>query len=385
MRQGQRLIRIDGGPGTGKSTTIIRRCSEDWQGKRVLVITYTNAAADVLRLRAPWVTSGTVYALLWPYVSKVLPPEYKKQKGRRVAKSGYQLRPIQNSKDIELKKYLSTAPSRQQRTPYYLIAEQLHGWSGISTCPVDFDDITPEAEVKYILPLAYWLNKGAPVPESHKYDVVVIDEAQDMSALEVTVALQMLKEGGTAYAYGDPGQAIFSEAKGLAPGELPYAWTRADEGESLGIGYRCGSGIAGPASSILREYYDLPSDLFTAPHTSQISRWDIGSHKRPTTGMVLCLSRKNVDKVLAHWKLSNTAVVPGIVNPNDKLVVCTGHAAKGAEADEVFVSPWTPSAMKELYHGSPDVLKLLYVMMTRARKKLYLPGELLAVVESRHG
>ena len=57
---------IDGPPGTGKTTDIINRAtSGDWVGKRIAVLTYTNAAAEVVRTRAPWITSGTIYALLW--------------------------------------------------------------------------------------------------------------------------------------------------------------------------------------------------------------------------------------------------------------------------------------------------------------------------------
>ncbi len=379
------LITIDGGPGTGKSTTIINNCKDIWKGKRVVVVTYTNSAADVLRLRAPWVTSGTVYSLLWPYVSKILPPEYRKKKHQKRAKAGYQVRHIENSKDQELNKYGKEAPSRQMKSPDFITADMLHGWGGdLKYCPVDFREITPDNELQYVLPIAFWVGAGAPMDETQKYDVVVIDEAQDMSALEIAAALRMLKEGGQAYAYGDPGQAIFSESKGLGVEGLPHAWEICAEHQALVKGYRCGTGVATPASAVLSSYYNVSPHLFTADHSSVIQTWNPGDKKnRPKTGMVLCLSRRNVVNTFHSWGLSGTPIVPGIANPNKQLILCTGHAAKGAEADDVYVAPWSSGAMEQLYDGDPGMVKLLYVMMTRARKRLHLPGALAAYVQAK--
>ena len=379
------LTTIDGGPGTGKSTTIINNCKTIWKGKRVVVVTYTNSAADVLRLRAPWVTSGTVYSLLWPFVGPVIPPAYRRKKHQKKAKSGYQVRSIENSRDQELNKYGKDAPSNQAKSPDFIAADMLHAWNGSPDyVPIDLETVTPDNELQYILPIAYWLSIGGPMHESQKYDIVVIDEAQDMSALEVSAALLLLKEDGQAYAYGDPGQAIFSESKGLEIGGIPYAWEACSSHQALSQGYRCGPEVAEPASAVLSDYYQLGAHLFTADHSSGIHRWNPSDRgNRPKTGMVLCHSRRNVVNTFHAWGLNGTPIVPGIADPNKQLIICTGHAAKGAEADDVYVTPWARPATERLYAGDPSMVKLLYVMMTRARYRLHLPGSLAAFVEAK--
>lgn len=382
------FIKVDGGPGTGKSTTIIKNTTEgEWRNKRVCVVTFTNAAADVLKLRAPWITSGTVYSLLWPYVSPVLPKEYTKRFGPRggAAASGYKMRAIDNYKDVELMRYHKEAPGRRPASPDSLIAAMLHAWDGNpDEVPVDFKELAPTNEIKYILPMGYWIVHGPPLPEDALFDVVVIDEAQDMSALEVECALRMVKPGGLAYAYGDPGQAIYSQSKGMLPDELPYAWKAADEKLSLSQGYRCGPELTKAANAVLKDYYDLDPELFTANHQTMIHTWN-PMHKgtTPDVGLVMGHSRRSVVNYFQSKGLANTPVVPGISDPDKELVVCTGHAAKGAQADNVYVLPWSDACTMDLYSNDPDRVKLLYVMMTRAKKNLYLPQDLHGFVNAK--
>ena len=376
---------IDGPPGTGKTTDIIRRAtSGDWSGKRIAVLTYTNAAAEVVRMRAPWITSGTVYALLWPDVKAVLPKEYTKGMRRRTKrKATYTQRRVENWKDTALAKYSKDAPSKRPPTPLDIVAQQLHTWDGKSDCPFDLDQLEPVQEITYILPLAYWLSKQAPIRSDNKFDIVVIDEAQDMSALEIECALKMCADDGHVYAYGDPGQAIFSHSKGQSAGELPYVWTVADDVQELTTGYRCGADVAKAASGVLKSYYERTSENFTAEHSTSISLWQVPEiNPQVFRGLVLGWSRDHVSNLFTRWNLRGTSVVPGLADASKELVVCTGHSAKGAEADEVYLLPWTSTAMKGLYEYDPERLKLLYVMMTRARQRLYLPPELYAFVQA---
>ena len=303
--------------------------------------------------------------------------------GEMLSLPTYNERHVENWRDTALTKYAKDAPSKRPPTPLDVVAQQLHTWDGKDTCPFDLDHLEPVQEITYILPLAYWLNKGAPLSNANKFDIVVIDEAQDMSALEIECAMRMCKEEGEVYAYGDPGQAIFSHSKGLSAGELPYVWTVADEIQELTQGYRCGADVARAASGILKSYYDRTPDNFTASHATSISLWQVPEiNPQVYRGLVLGWSRDHVSNLFTRWNLRGTSVVPGLADASKELVVCTGHSAKGAEADEVYLLPWTATAMKGLYEFDPERLKLLYVMATRARKRLYLPPELYAFVES---
>tara|TARA_R110000765_G_scaffold95513_2_gene179780 strand:- start:1288 stop:1998 length:711 start_codon:yes stop_codon:yes gene_type:complete len=232
--------------------------------------------------------------------------------------------------------------------------------------------------------MAYWLHEGGLLSQaSGQFDVVVIDEAQDMSALEIASALRLVAPGGEAHAYGDPGQAIFSNSKGLEPGKLPYVWEHADTKTELTTGYRCGSAVAKAASGVLRSYYDRPHENFTAEHATPISLWQVPEiNPQIYKGLVMGWSRNHVNNLFTRWNLRGVAIVPGLADASKELVVCTGHSAKGAEADEVYLLPWTATAMEGLYSLDPERLKLLYVMATRARRRLHLPPELYAFVNS---
>ena len=83
-----------------------------------------------------------------------------------------------------------------------------------------------------------------------------------------------------------------------------------------------------------------------------------------------------VAKHFSRWDLRDRAVVPHISEADKEVVICTGHAAKGGEADDVYLLPWSQKAMARLDRLEPGALRLLYVMLTRARRRLYIPRNL---------
>ncbi|MDP6954399.1 MAG: ATP-binding domain-containing protein [Planctomycetota bacterium] len=362
------LITVDGPPGTGKTTTILRE-AEGW-GHDSAVVTYTNDAAGVLAQRAPNVRAGTIYSLTWPYVK----PFASKTKRMRSRASAYSTRKIHHLMDPALDQYAADAPSRRAKKLESEQAPVLHGWAD-GPCPMDLGKLSPKDELTFILPLARWVEAGCPMPEDERLGTIAIDEAQDMGALEIRAALGLLRPDGVAYAYGDPGQAIFAHGKGLKGNSLPAAWTLADELTELSTGYRVGDPVASLAANTLRSYYDRSAELFSAVHTTQIVPWD-HSFAPAGAGLVLGYSRWVIAKTFRLWGLTNTAVTPKVSKADDELVVSTGHAAKGSEADDVYILPWSKQGTKRLEQGDPGALRLMYVMLTRARKRLHIPQTL---------
>lgn len=365
-----KLVAFDGPPGTGKTRRIVQEAAS-WGTIRAAVVTYTKDAAAVVKQRAPDIVSGTVYSLSWPYVK-----EYAKVKtGVARYAATYTRRKIHHLFDPALEQYKKDAPSA--RPPHRLdeASRRLHGWAG-GEAPFDLDKEKAEAQLKFILPMARWLAVGAPMPEEEKFDMLMIDESQDMSWVELRAALALVRNGGEVKAFGDPGQAIFGGAKGITGASLPPVWLCADEQTILDKGYRVGDPVASVAANVLRSWYDRPARMFKAEHITSLGVWE--ASQPPKAGLVLGYSRNNVAKAFATWGLRATGIVPKVAEADHELVLSTGHAAKGAEANDVYLLPWSREALKRYEARDPATLRLLYVMLTRAKKRVYVPRTLKA-------
>ena len=326
----------------------------------------------MLRKRAPNLQSGTIYSLTWPYVKPFV-------KGNKVQTAAgnkiYSLRRIHHLFDPALIQYENDAPSNKPSTRQDALAKELHSWSR-GDPPFKLEHEIPKGSLKFLLPLARWVEAGCPIPEHEQFDQIAIDEAQDMSWVELRAAVALVKEDGTITAYGDPGQSIFSNAKGVMGDALPPLWAMSDKQQIMEKGYRVGDPVASIATRVLRSYYDRPARTFRAEHSTEMLAWDYRT--KPLRGLVLGYSRRNVAKAFRTWGLSRTGIVPNIAIADKELVLSTGHAAKGAEADDVYILPWSRVALERFERREPETVRLLYVMLTRARKRIFLPRSLKA-------
>ncbi len=275
-QQTPQITAVDGPPGTGKTRTIIEQAVH-W-GQKSAVVTYTNDATAVLRQRAPNLLAGTVYSLTWPYVKPFIQGSPVQT---ATGNQAYSTRRIHHLFDPALVQYTNDAPSNKPTTRQDALAKQLHAWAG-GIPPFKLEHERPHGALKFILPLARWLEAGAPVPESEQLDRIAIDEAQDMSWVELRAAIALVRKGGTVTAYGDPGQSIFATAKGILGGALPPLWTLADEKQIMDTGYRVGDPTATVAARVLHSYYDRPAKTFRAEHKTELLAWD--NRVRPLRG-----------------------------------------------------------------------------------------------------
>tara|TARA_R100000458_G_C8266759_1_gene241748 strand:+ start:525 stop:1634 length:1110 start_codon:yes stop_codon:yes gene_type:complete len=358
------LLAIDGAPGTGKTRTIVES-SKTW-GERSAVVTYTNDAAHVLHQRAPDIVAGTIYSLTWKYVSAFCT---NKPMGT-TSNLTYGKRRVHHVFDTALEQYTKDAPGKRKVDRYDEMAKQLHAWrEGFP--PFSLDKEQARGALKFLLPVARWVEAGCPIHPDEQVDLLVIDEAQDMSWLELRAAQGLVSDNGRIEAYGDPGQAIFGHSKGMIGNQLPPVWVASTDTQVLDKGWRVGDNVATVASRVLSSYYNRPPHMFRAEHSTSLVGWE--PNIPPTRGLVLGYSRFMVAKAFKNWNLSETGIVPKIADADVELVLSTGHAAKGAEADDVYLLPWSKVALDRLMKKDAETLRLLYVMLTRARKRVHIP------------
>ena len=365
------LTTYSGAAGVGKTSRVMA-----W-GPDVTV-TYTRAAASEIRSRlgpdSPKV-AGTIYSLAWPH-----------QKLLRTVRAGsgsgsvplpYNKRKIRNGFDPALDAYSKNAPSKKPRTENDRLARLLHAWDGQGDPPFDLAEAKATGALTYVLPLAKWVADGCPLdPDIPVPSTLAVDEAQDVSALELAACMG-LSPSGMVRSYGDPGQSLYAEAKGLTGSELPAAWTSAAQVETLVGGWRCGNPVAARASRILAPYWNHAPETFAASHSTEVRLWLPDSQPPRGSGLVLAHGRDYAVKFARQWGLRDFPVVPADFTSTSKdLIVCTAHAAKGAEADNVYLLPWSWQAMGQLQAKDSARLRLMYVAMTRARKVLHVPPAL---------
>ena len=370
-----------GPPGSGKTTKLIVD-SYSWP-LRSAVVAYTRDAAAELRTRQVELDGSTyrlqceadtIHALTWPHVRVVAGMG---RMGQTTALTFKQRKIRDTVADPALKEWTRTAPGRKKQDARLA---QLLAWTPDQGPPPDWiwqEKIAPEAS--YSVALARWLAKGGKLT-CKPLEFLAVDEAQDVAALELAAALALVGTKGKVLAVGDPGQAIFQESKGGRPGDLPPAWKLSSDHQLLRQGFRCGDPLASAASAVLAPYYKIPPDAFMAPHRTEIKLW---RGQRPAQGMVLGNSRQTVATQAKKWGLRNFSVTPATRSGDEgELSVSTIHAAKGCEADDVFLIPWSRDAMTRLKKKEPGAIKLLYVAMTRARRTLHLPMELMLEIPS---
>ncbi len=362
-----KIIARTGCPGTGKTTRIARECWDwpsPWQ-----IVTYSIDAADALHQKnIPSELAGTIYKKVWKHVTACCPEI--RHSGKRSAPA-FRSRAITDSRDIALKDYEDGAASRRKQDD---LLNALHGWSPDQGDPPSWIWDKPTPNQSYAVGIARWLHKGAPLSHT-PYKFIAYDEAQDASRLELCAALALVEPGGTLMACGDEGQAIFGGFKGYQQGELPAAWQWADEREFLSPGYRVGRPATEIASAVLAPYAWHDPALYSADHPTMVHHWDMLN--APTEGLVMGLSRTSAKNYAEKNDLTYFKVVPG-AGIESNLIVTHIHAAKGHEADSIYLLPWSRNRLNALDGGDPEMLKVAYVALTRARYHVWLPTELYA-------
>ena len=245
--------------GSGKTSTIVEGFKFLPPGKKTLMVAFNKAIADELRQRAPsYVETSTLHsvgyrAIRQRFGNEVMLEQHKMQSifEDLIGKEDWDLT-MQFCKCASLcKAFLFDTPAK--------ITELIEDFG------IDIGEYKPEEFIKYVIkalgicksqtqvidfddmiwfPFVYNLNVG-------KYDVVFVDEAQDLNAAQMAMVFSAVKSGGRIIAVGDPAQSIY-QFRGADSRAIPnFIKKLGAKTLPLSVTYRCPKKIVYLAQEIV--------------------------------------------------------------------------------------------------------------------------------------
>jgi DNA helicase-2/ATP-dependent DNA helicase PcrA len=186
------------------------------------------------------------------------------------------------------------------------------------------------------------------------YDLVCIDEVQDLNVAQIELATRCISKNGRAVAVGDKNQAIyrFRGADSGSIDRLKKAWVGA-ETFPLSITYRCGKAIVEEANRIVPEFFAAPS----APEGVVRS---IGASKLPSEVKAgdFVISRKNAPLVrvcLSILRTGTRAKVEGRDIGRNLLALIRKLKAKSMPDFLKRLTAWGEREIKRLANLKPEI------------------------------
>lgn len=236
---------------------------------------------------------------------------------------------------------------------------------------LDFNDVLREA-----------LEKNCKVPVK----VAFIDEAQDLSPLQVELAKNLFRDAETIFLAGDDDQAIYNWAGASSETFLSlYA-----ENLFLSKSYRLNPTLLQKALSVInlvkaRAKKDITpcnnedGKILFATSWEEIYRL---MSKSSGTNLVLTRTTQQAQEAFdfftnmgeeCNFMKNNVASTNISQNLNRRFLISTIHSAKGAECDNVAVScDLSPKISRNFDKNFDDEVRVLYVALTRAKRNLYI-------------
>jgi hypothetical protein len=220
---------------------------------------------------------------------------------------------------------------------------------------------------------------GRPAVQTRKYDVLMIDEAQELAPLELVLLGRSLQPGGTLIVAGDAHQQTDDTATFLGWDGAMQELGRPDyESVELQIGYRCPAEVVALARAVLVPAADASIDATTKAQAfageAALDEWlarslrDLLRRDRRASIAILCrspLTARRVAGALQAREQPCRLVFDGRFLPRG-VQVSTVEEVKGLEFDFVVV----PDAGVRDYPDNPSSRRAMYVAVTRARHQV---------------
>jgi DNA helicase-2/ATP-dependent DNA helicase PcrA len=348
--------------GSGKTSTIVEGFKYIPKGKKTLMVAFNKSIADELKQRAPsYVDVMTLHSLGYRAIRQtfgnvMLENEKAMTLASTLIGDDYDLWELKQSvcKCASLcKGFLVDSPKK--------IGELIDRF-GIETFDLPIDKFT-EHTIKLLgmckaqkqivdfddmiwFPFVYRLNVG-------KFDVVFVDEAQDLNAAQMAMVLSAVKPDGRIIAVGDPAQAIYL-FRGADSDSIPnFIHKLKAKTLPLSVTYRCPKSIVKLAQEIVP---DIEAAAGAAEGTiSEINNYDLLKMVRPGD---FVLSRTNAPLIkycLALLKAGVPANIQGRDIGANLLYFIKKSKAKTIPEFTKYVTEWKEMEIKRLLFEKRDI------------------------------
>jgi DNA helicase-2/ATP-dependent DNA helicase PcrA len=342
--------------GSGKTSTIVEGFKYLPKGKKTLMVAFNKAIADELKQRAPsYVECSTLHSLGFRALKQVygndVVLEYDKSRFliEGIIGDDRDLWELNQSlcKCVSLcKGFLFDTPAAigdiidqfgietfdLERDAFIKIVIQTLGLCKAQTKVIDFDDMI-------WFPFVHRLNVG-------KFDVVFVDEAQDLNAAQIAMVFSAIKPGGRIIAVGDPAQSIY-QFRGADSRAIPNFITKLQAKTlPLSVSYRCPKKVVLLAQEIVSDieaHPDAPNgiveDLLTDNLLKAIKPGDF------------VLSRTNAPLIkycMAALKIGIPANIQGRDIGSNLIYFIKKSKAKTIDSFIKFVNAWREQEIKRL-------------------------------------
>ena len=255
--------------GSGKTSTIVEGFKYIPKGKKTLMVAFNKSIAEELRQRAPsYVDTLTLHSLGFRAIKQSFGAGVllENDKCTTIVKTligdDYDLWELNQSicKCVSLcKGFLFDTPTRigdlmdrfgieifdLTREKFIELVIKTLGRCKANKQIIDFDDMI-------WFPFVYRLNVG-------KFDVVFVDEAQDLNAAQIAMVLSAVKVDGRIVAVGDPAQSIY-QFRGADSEAIPNFINKLSAKTlPLSVSYRC-------PESVIKVAQEIVPDIMAAPN-----------------------------------------------------------------------------------------------------------------------
>lgn len=347
--------------GSGKTSTIVEGFKYIPKGKKTLMVAFNKSIADELRQRAPsYVDTMTLHSLGYRAIKQnfgevVLEQDKSRLLVASLIGDDYDLWELNQSicKCVSLcKGFLFDTPKG---------VEDL-----IDKFGIEIFDLTREKFIDHVLktlamakkqkmvidfddmiwfPFVYRLNVG-------KFDVVFVDEAQDLNSAQIAMVMSAVKPGGRIIAVGDPAQSIY-QFRGADSEAMPNFINKLKAKTlPLSVTYRCPKKVVKLAQEIVPdiEAHDKSPD-------GEVIELDIADLLKTVSPGDFILSRTNAP-LIKHCMALLKSGVPANIQGRDVganlLYFIKKSKAKTINSFINYVNEWKDQEVKRLLSEKKD-------------------------------